>query len=111
MGLGGLATIALRKPANLTIVVLDNEHFGETGMQMSHAGQGIDFARSPPPAASPRRNRDLKASTSCASEFYAEPGRASRHQDQGRQSARSLPPRDAVYIKNRFRAHLGFAPI
>ncbi|MEM7393335.1 MAG: MaoC/PaaZ C-terminal domain-containing protein [Verrucomicrobiota bacterium] len=23
---------------------------------------------------------------------------------------RSLPPRDAVYIKNRFRAHLGFSP-
>src|SRR3954453_18635382 len=41
MGFGALATIALRKPANLTIAVLDNGHFGETGMQESHAGRGI----------------------------------------------------------------------
>ena len=40
-----MATIALRKPRNLGIVVLDNGHFGETGMQPSHAGQGIELAR------------------------------------------------------------------
>lgn len=45
MGLGALATIALRKPANLTIAVLDNGHFGETGMQVIHAGRGIEFDR------------------------------------------------------------------
>ena len=36
MGLGSLVTIGIRKPRNLTIVVLDNEHYGETGMQPSH---------------------------------------------------------------------------
>jgi thiamine pyrophosphate-dependent acetolactate synthase large subunit-like protein len=40
MGLGGLATIAVRRPPNLSIVVLDNGHYGETGMQLSHAGAG-----------------------------------------------------------------------
>ena len=36
MGLGSLATVGVYKPANLSIVVLDNERYGETGMQNSH---------------------------------------------------------------------------
>ncbi|HVZ50153.1 MAG TPA: thiamine pyrophosphate-dependent enzyme, partial [Gemmatimonadaceae bacterium] len=36
MGLGSLATIAVQRPSNLAIVVLDNARFGETGMQPSH---------------------------------------------------------------------------
>src|SRR5437764_6216141 len=44
MGLGGLATIAVAKPRNLSIVVIDNGHFGETGMQRSHTGHGLDLA-------------------------------------------------------------------
>ena len=36
MGMGSLATVGLQKPANLTIVVLDNEAYGETGGQVSH---------------------------------------------------------------------------
>src|SRR5687768_7205440 len=41
MGLGGLTTIAVLQPKNLVIVVIDNEHFGETGMQISHTGLGL----------------------------------------------------------------------
>ena len=44
MGLGGLATIAVKKPANLSIVVLDNGHYGETGMQRTHTAAGVDIA-------------------------------------------------------------------
>src|SRR5262249_18212700 len=44
MGLGGFATIAVAKPRNLSVVVIDNGHFGETGMQRSHTGLGIDIA-------------------------------------------------------------------
>ncbi|MGY3456739.1 thiamine pyrophosphate-dependent acetolactate synthase large subunit-like protein [Bradyrhizobium sp. LM3.4] len=40
MGLGGLATIGVARPRNLDIVVIDNQHFGETGMQASHTGRG-----------------------------------------------------------------------
>ncbi|MEP6780601.1 MAG: thiamine pyrophosphate-dependent enzyme, partial [Gemmatimonadaceae bacterium] len=36
MGLGSLATIAVQRPNNLSIVVLDNERYGETGMQKTH---------------------------------------------------------------------------
>jgi thiamine pyrophosphate-dependent acetolactate synthase large subunit-like protein len=44
MGIGSLATIAVEKPANLTIAVLDNERFGETGMQKTHTASGVDLA-------------------------------------------------------------------
>src|SRR4030095_5583679 len=45
MGLGGLATIAAAAPKNLTIAVIDNGHFGETGMQLSHTGKGLSLAK------------------------------------------------------------------
>ena len=44
MGMGGLATIALQAPPNLSIAVLDNGLYGETGGQPSHTGQGVDLA-------------------------------------------------------------------
>lgn len=44
MGIGSLATVAVQKPANLSIVVIDNEHFGETGMQKTHTAHGMDMA-------------------------------------------------------------------
>jgi thiamine pyrophosphate-dependent acetolactate synthase large subunit-like protein len=44
MGLGGLATIGVARPGNLAIAVIDNERFGETGMQESHTGYGVDLA-------------------------------------------------------------------
>src|SRR5262244_3308879 len=43
MGLGSLATIGVKQPANLVIVVLDNQHYGETGMQPSHTRAGVDL--------------------------------------------------------------------
>jgi thiamine pyrophosphate-dependent acetolactate synthase large subunit-like protein len=44
MGLGSLATIGVKAPDNLVIVVLDNRHYGETGMQPSHTNAGVDLA-------------------------------------------------------------------
>jgi thiamine pyrophosphate-dependent acetolactate synthase large subunit-like protein len=43
MGIGSLATIGVKQPKNLAIVVLDNAHYGETGMQASHTTAGIDL--------------------------------------------------------------------
>jgi thiamine pyrophosphate-dependent acetolactate synthase large subunit-like protein len=43
MGLGSLATIGVKQPENLVVVVLDNQHYGETGMQPSHTHAGIDL--------------------------------------------------------------------
>ena len=44
MGLGSLATIGVKRPRNLSILVLDNRRYGETGMQASHTEWGIDLA-------------------------------------------------------------------
>ncbi len=44
MGLGSLATIAVAKAYNLTILVIDNELYSETGMQPTHTSQGVDLA-------------------------------------------------------------------
>jgi len=43
MGFGSLATIGVKQPKNLSIVVLDNAHYGETGMQQSATHAGIDL--------------------------------------------------------------------
>ena len=45
MGMGSLATIGVQKPRNLAIVVIDNERYGETGMQRTHTAAGIDLAK------------------------------------------------------------------
>ena len=45
MNLGTLATIALMNPPNLTIICVDNGHYGETGNQDSHTGLGVDLAK------------------------------------------------------------------
>ena len=44
MGLGSLATIGVQQPGNLSIVVIDNGRYGETGMQETHTARGADLA-------------------------------------------------------------------
>ena len=44
MGMGSLATIGVQQPSNLTLVVIDNERYGETGMQKTHTAHGVDLA-------------------------------------------------------------------
>jgi thiamine pyrophosphate-dependent acetolactate synthase large subunit-like protein len=43
MGMGSLGTIGVQKPKNLSVVVFDNGHYGETGMQPSHTQMGVDL--------------------------------------------------------------------
>lgn len=43
MGLGSLATLAAQRPPNLRVVVIDNEHYGETGKQRTHTARGTDL--------------------------------------------------------------------
>ena len=43
MGLGSLATAVVQRPRNLAILVEDNEHYGETGMQETHTKRGVDL--------------------------------------------------------------------
>lgn len=41
MNLSALATVAVLNPPNLTVVCVDNAHYGETGNQDSHTGFGV----------------------------------------------------------------------
>lgn len=44
MGLGSFATVALQNPANLSLVILDNGLYGETGSQQTHSAFDADLA-------------------------------------------------------------------
>src|ERR1700704_4753978 len=45
MNVGALATIAIMNPPNLSIVCVDNGHYGETGWQKSHTSLGVDLEK------------------------------------------------------------------
>jgi phosphonopyruvate decarboxylase len=45
MNLGSLATIAVMNPPNLSVVCVDNGHYGETGYQRSHTSLGVDLEK------------------------------------------------------------------
>lgn len=114
MGIGALATIGAQQPSNLNIVVIDNGHFGETGMQRSHTSLGTDLAvvaRGCGIAEVVTVN-DLNQIEALAATIN---NRANTllaqvlvHADE---LPRTLPPRDGVYVKNRFRAALGLLPM
>jgi len=114
MAFGSLATIAVAHPANLDIIVLDNQHFGETGMQQSHTALGIDLAAVA--KASGFAQTDClysieEVETLCTTLQQSAIGpRLFVLKIEAENLPRSLPPRDATYIKTRFRKHLGFEP-
>ena len=115
MGLGGLATIAVSNPSNLVVVVIDNNHFGGTGMQMSHTGHGLDLATVAQSCgfAEARTVRDMAGVEEVARALHspASGARLFAIKVKAENPPRSLPPRDAVHIKNRFRGHLGLGTI
>ena len=45
MGIGSLSTIAVKRPNNLSIVVFDNELYGETGKQTTHTAHGVHLSK------------------------------------------------------------------
>ncbi|WNV08419.1 thiamine pyrophosphate-dependent enzyme [Tardiphaga sp. 709] len=114
MGMGGLATIATRKPANLTIAILDNGHFGETGMQVSHAGLGVNLDRVAQACGFgwTREIRDMAGVEDLHGRLSSRDGvKLATIKVKAENPPRVLPPRDGVYVKNRFRAALGHAPL
>ena len=110
MGLGALATIGQVLPPNLTFAVLDNGHYGETGMQQSHAGRGIELSRMAAAANFPWAKvvDDIAGVAELRERIHAQAGTsfATVKIDVG-EVDRVLPPRDGVYVKNRFRNALG----
>jgi thiamine pyrophosphate-dependent acetolactate synthase large subunit-like protein len=113
MGLGMLATIGAQQPANLTLVVLDNGHYAETGMQRSHTSLGTNLAAVARACGIPQvaELRELQEVEALAQRVHA---RQACGFAQVRIAAddlpKVLPARDGVYLKNRFRAALGLPP-
>jgi thiamine pyrophosphate-dependent acetolactate synthase large subunit-like protein len=113
MGLGGLATIAVARPKNLTIVIIDNGRYGETGMQLSHTGLTLDLARIAAACGFVEvRTADSLPEVSELRQIMHQEATGPRFfvlKVKADAEERSLPFRDAVHGKNRFRAHLGLA--
>jgi thiamine pyrophosphate-dependent acetolactate synthase large subunit-like protein len=114
MAFGALATISVARPKNLDLIILDNQHFGETGMQASHTGTGIAFDKVAAASgfAETAELRTLEEVDDIAVRLL-KPANGPRLfvlKIAAENLPRSLPPRDATFVKNRFRAHLGFEP-
>ena len=109
MGLGSLATIAVERPPNLSIVVIDNERYGETGMQPSHTARGVDLAAISraagfSDASTVATAQELDASLPV---IYGQTGPVLRVvKVRANQPPLTVPLRDGAHIKNRFRQAL-----
>ncbi len=106
MGVGALATIAVQKPKNLAIVVLDNEHYGETGMQETHTRHGVDLAGMAKAAgiADTRLVKDAAGVHAIRDVAHAMAGPLFAQVKVDEQSLPLvLPPREASILQARFR--------
>jgi thiamine pyrophosphate-dependent acetolactate synthase large subunit-like protein len=109
MGLGSLATIGVQAPGNLAVVVLDNERYGETGMQATATAHGVDLAATAL-ACRFRRAAVVRTESELAAALgplRTEPGPL-LYQVKVRADklALVLPPREGAQLKNRFREAL-----
>jgi len=109
MGLGSLATIGVQRPANLSVVVVDNGRYGETGMQETHTAHGVDLA-AVAGASGFADARTLKASGELAAlraAIHAQPGpNFASVKVRAEKVPIILPPRDGALLKARFRRAL-----
>ena len=115
MGMGSLATVGVQKPKNLSILVLDNEAYGETGGQASHTGATADLVGVAKACGiKDTRNittmAEVEAFASSLQDLTAGPRFASAKID-GANLERVLSSRDGTYIVNRIRGSLGHSPI
>jgi len=115
MGMGSLATVGLQKPGNLTIVVLDNEVYGETGGQASHTAATVDLvgvARSCGIADAHALGTmaEIEAFATQMQDVGSGPRFANIKIDSANLE-RVLSSRDGQFTVTRIRGALGFSPI
>ncbi len=109
MGLGSLAAIGSAQPANLALIVLDNERYGETGMQPSHTSQKLDLA-------GVAQSCGFMKTLLVNDQAGLDAALPIIHQAPGptvivikikvEDLPRVLPPRDGAFLKDRFRSAL-----
>jgi thiamine pyrophosphate-dependent acetolactate synthase large subunit-like protein len=109
MNLGSLATIGLLKPANLVLVVMDNEEYATTGGQKTPTAHGADLDAA---------SRAMGVSRTATVRTQAELGGALdvRPAAQGalvliakvsESAPTAKPPLDCVFLKQRFMTAIG----
>jgi thiamine pyrophosphate-dependent acetolactate synthase large subunit-like protein len=109
MGLGALATIAVKGPKNLAVVVIDNQVYGETGMQFTHTRYGVDLAGMAAAAGFSSARTVYTQSdldTLSAALYEAEGPLFADVKVSTERHPTVLPPRDGTYLKHRFRQAL-----
>ncbi|MGY2894812.1 thiamine pyrophosphate-dependent enzyme [Deinococcus sp. UYEF24] len=109
MGLGAFSTVAVARPGNLSVVVLDNERYGETGSQRTHTASGVDLEAVARACGFPR-------TVTVTAEDQLDGLRGDLHTLDGPLLAvvkvaltpdpMTLPPRDGTFLKNRMRSAL-----
>ena len=102
MGLGSLATIGVQQPANLSVVVIDNERYGETGMQATHTAHGVDLG-----AVARACGLKLCSFENLRAAIHSQPGpNFAVVKVQPEKIPLVLPPREGALLKARFRRAL-----
>ena len=98
MNLGSLATIGLLRPANLVVVVMDNEEYATTGGQPTPTAHGADLegaarAMGIAAAATVRSESELRRALDATGFIVAKVTES---------APTAKPPLDCVFIKQRF---------
>jgi thiamine pyrophosphate-dependent acetolactate synthase large subunit-like protein len=109
MGLGSLATIGVQAPRNLAIAVIDNERYGETGMQETHTAHGVDLAAVALGCgfASASVAREQKQLEAARAKLLATDGPVFvQFKVVAEKLPLVLPPHDGVVLRDRFRQAL-----
>jgi thiamine pyrophosphate-dependent acetolactate synthase large subunit-like protein len=115
MGMGSLATVGLQKPGNLSIIVLDNEVYGETGGQASHTAGNVDLVGVAQACGIVDTHTlatlsEIEAFAASMQDIGGGPRFASVKIDAANLE-RVLSSRDGQYTVTRIRGSLGFGPI
>lgn len=110
MGLGSLSTVGSVSPDNLGVLVLDNERYGETGMQATHTAASTDLAAVAAACG-------FRATLTAALEAEVDDAVDLVRRQPGPTLAvvkvstdiptQVVPPRDGAHLADRFRAALG----
>ena len=109
MGVGSLATIGAHRPKNLSIVVMDNELYAETGMQSTHTARGVSIVAI-------AKGACFSVAETVYTQSELERGLTALYETAGtvlldvklssKRYPMSIRMRDGVHIKNRFRENL-----
>ena len=109
MNLGSLATIGWTRPANLVLIVWDNQLYGTTGGQDTATAHGADLeaASRAMGAAATATVRTREELTAAIERARVEPGPWVIVAKVAESRPTGKPPLDCVFIKQRFMAAIG----